>query len=375
MRKVTWEEFLKRAIIKHNDKFDYSYAVYADMRTKIKIVCKTCGYTFYQTPIAHLSTTKKNDCRQCSYVERANKKRKPFSRLLKEMTEKHNGRYKYDGAEEYYVNNKSKIPIECPTHGIFWQVVSKHINGHGCKKCADIERGIQERMPFEKFKELANKTHNSFYNYDKLEKGYEGVDKEGIITCPIHGDFSQLLIVHYKGQGCPECGHIKTVQKKQIPFSEFVKGAKEAHGVGRYEYFEDKYVNLSVKTLIRCNKCGKEFWQLPSSHIYNKCGCPYCNESLLEKDVVTFLEEMEIKYEREKQFEWLRYKRRMRLDFFLPQYNMVIECQGQQHFGPVDFAGRGGMWAEKEFIKIQDKDRVKKEKCEEHGLTMLYYNH
>ena len=44
-----------------------------------------------------------------------------------------------------------------------------------------------------------------------------------IITCPIHGDFSQRVDGHLSGRGCKECGHIKTglaTRKKNLDIGE-----------------------------------------------------------------------------------------------------------------------------------------------------------
>lgn len=41
---------------------------------------------------------------------------------------------------------------------------------------------------------------------------------------------------------------------------------------------------------------------------------------------------MNIKYERYKKFSWLK---KQNLDFYLPDYNIAIECQGIQHFEPL----------------------------------------
>ena len=37
------------------------------------------------------------------------------------------------------------------------------------------------------------------------------------------------------------------------------------------------------------------------------------------------------------------------LDLYLPDFNIAIECQGIQHFKPIDFGGKGEKWAKKSF--------------------------
>lgn len=56
---------------------------------------------------------------------------------------------------------------------------------------------------------------------------------------------------------------------------DFIKEAKSIHG-DKYDYSKADYVNARTKVCIICPDHG-EFWQLPSLHIGQKCGCPICN--------------------------------------------------------------------------------------------------
>jgi lysophospholipase L1-like esterase len=56
----------------------------------------------------------------------------------------------------------------------------------------------------------------------------------------------------------------------------------------------------------------------------------------LETEISLFLEREGIEYEEQKKFPWLK---NYRLDFYLPQYNVAIECQGRQHFEAVEQFG------------------------------------
>lgn len=57
------------------------------------------------------------------------------------------------------------------------------------------------------------------------------------------------------------------------------------------------------------------------------------------------------------------------MDFYLPKYNIVIECQGLQHFEQIDYFG------EHSLINIVDRDKLKKKLCEEHNIVLLYFNY
>ena len=76
-----------------------------------------------------------------------------------------------------------------------------------------------------------------------------------------------------------------------------------------------------------------------------------------------------IQFEQEKGFRWLKYNRKMFLDFYLPEYKVAIECHGLQHFKSIDLFGGD------EFFKLtQERDREKKRLCDKHGIQILYFS-
>ena len=60
------------------------------------------------------------------------------------------------------------------------------------------------------------------------------------------------------------------------------------------------------------------------------------------------------------------------LDFYLPDYNIAIECQGVQHFKPVDFGGKGEKYANKDFEKNKERDGKKLNKCLSNNIEMIW---
>ena len=80
------------------------------------------------------------------------------------------------------------------------------------------------------------------------------------------------------------------------------------------------------------------------------------------------MEENGIKYFKEKTFPWLRKNKNspLFLDFYLPDYNILIECQGKQHFTDVMFFG--GCLNERIMI-----DTLKHDGAIENGFQLLYY--
>ena len=53
-KKLTQEEFIKKAKVIHGNKYDYSLVIYQSSKIKVTIICKECGYIFEQIPNSHL---------------------------------------------------------------------------------------------------------------------------------------------------------------------------------------------------------------------------------------------------------------------------------------------------------------------------------
>lgn len=65
---------------------------------------------------------------------------------------------------------------------------------------------------------------------------------------------------------------------------------------------------------------------------------------------------------------WLKPQR---LDVYLPELEIGIEYQGEQHYRPVDFGGKGKRFSKKQFKENQERDERKKQKCVENNCVLL----
>ena len=117
------------------------------------------------------------------------------------------------------------------------------------------------------------------------------------------------------------------------------------------------------KVIVTCKKHGN--FKITPDNFFHSVGCPICAESNLEGEMRRFLEENKIKFESYKKFEWLG---KQHIDFYLPEYDVGIECQGGQHFKPVGIFG-----GEDAFIKTISLDIKKRKLCKENGVKLFYY--
>lgn len=109
-----------------------------------------------------------------------------------------------------------------------------------------------------------------------------------------------------------------------------------------------------------------------SSHLLRgktrSCGCNRISK--YEEIVKEFLDENAEEYLMEYEFADCRNVFPLRFDFYLPKRNVCIECQGQQHYQPVDFFG-----GDTRYQSVLNNDTIKKNYCKERhvGLICLPY--
>ena len=266
---------------------------------------------------------------------------------------------KYDYSKVKYINNRTEVCIICPTHGEFWQRPDKHLLGHGCNLCC--KTGIKSNT--NTFIEKAKKIHGNKYDYSKVN--YVNNHTKVCIICPKHGEFWQTPNSHLNGNGCFDCSYETRNTYKRLGIDAFIEKAKKIHG-NKYDYSKVKYTNALTKVCIICPKHG-EFWQTPHMHLRGN-GCQKCRQSKLEKEIELLLSKNNIKYIEQcgkSTFSWLS---KMKLDFYLPEYNIAIECQGEQHFKPIEHFG-----GNEEFKMVSIRDKRKRKLCDENHIKIIYY--
>ena len=272
---------------------------------------------------------------------------------------------KYDYSKVEYVNNKTKVLIICPEHGEFTMKPNCHVDSRqGCPKCGYRKMGKERTIGTEVFISRAIEIHGDKYDYSKVN--YTGTDDEVCIICPKHGEFWQTPHNHIgKRQGCPKC-----YGNNKLSTDEFIEKAKKVHGE-KYGYEKSVYVNKRTPIEIVCEKHGS-FFQLPSDHLRGH-GCPKCHHSKLEDSIRDFLKKNGFSFSEEKTFDDLKYKRKLRFDFYIEDRKVAIECQGEQHYTEVNF-GNKNKTTDELLSETKDRDRIKKEYCEKNGITLLYYS-
>lgn len=247
-------------------------------------------------------------------------KRKTKEEFIAEAKQIHGDKYDYSKVE--YINTMTKVCIICPTHGEFLQEPLSHLHGCGCPNCSNVAK----RNKNDTLAQLKIIHNNKYFYHDD----FLGIHKKIKITCPIHGDFEQLLKNHLKGQGCPECSKIKNRVTSKYKFNNFIEESKKRFGdVFEFPNIENEYENSHSKITFKCKTCGETFIKIGCDHLTSHYGgCPKCHSktSKFEKDITIFLKnilpnEQIIENDRD-------VLDGMEIDILIPNYKIGFECNG-----------------------------------------------
>ena len=264
---------------------------------------------------------------------------------------------KYDYSKIKYVNTMTNIEIICNIHGSFYQCPNTHIFGHGCPKCGNIKAGKSnsKRVSKNLIKNF-KKIHGDKYDYSKVS--YINAKTKIEIICPIHGSFYQFPTDHLITKGCQKCSN------KYVPSTnEIIKNFKKIHG-DKYDYNKVSYINAKTKIEIMCPEHGS-FYQTPNDHLFLH-GCPNCKSSKGENKIYEVLEQLGINFETQKIFKKCKNKKCLPFDFYLPDLNILIEYDGQQHFRPIKYFG-----GEEAFLKTRQNDKIKTSFAKSNNINLI----
>ena len=225
---------------------------------------------------------------------------------------------------------------------------------------------MSKKLTTEEFIKKSKEIYKDKFSYDDVN--YVDNNTKVKLWCNDHNGFiEQTPHQHLRGNGCKVCADKEKGLKYRSNTEEFIEKANKVHN-NKYDYSKVNYINAITPVEIICNKCNLSFWQTPHSHLSGS-GCPMCKCSKLEEETRLFLICSGLDFKEQFTWEWLVYKRNQFVDFYIPEFNAAIECQGIQHFSDIKFFGNNVSFEDR-----LDKDKNKSRLCTEHGINLFYYS-
>lgn len=380
--------------------------------TQIELLCE-CGNT-YKVNWNNFLTKEQYTCPQCS-IKRRNKKhiKDKYIKFLNDNNltplELYRGcRY------SIYCKTKDDYYVKVIPYNIY---NNTNINDSIFDKCNNY--AINNLNNYIKINEL---------NVELLDKKFQGTKKDLHLRCKCGNDFktSYSYFMSNHKITCLKCSQKSSLKNKikyeeevfvnygLIPIEKYKGSTKRIYCIdddGYYVYCSteslQKYMNPKFTIFNVCNKYVIENIRrfiiienldcelLSNVYINNKdklkfkcsCGNIYYNDlyhfkngvgqqckgcgrkhikSKMESYVEKYLNSLNITNYREKVFEDCRDKYTLPFDFYLPYYNTLIECQGIQHYEPIEYFG-----GEEHLKYIQLHDKIKKQYCHKNNIKLI----
>ena len=351
------EDFIQKAKVVHGDKYDYSKVIYANNKTKVCIICPDHG-EFWQTPDKHVNS--KQGCPKC----------RGFYRTTDEFIELAKRRFKEELTFEKteYKGSNIKVCVTCKRHGDFYITPHMLLHGQGCPKCGWDRIGKAHSDTQETFM-IKVKDKGLLKKYDFSDAIYRKSNKKIRLCCKEKDKFGREHGVFYItpndlliGHGCPKCANVYRRTQDELNYEY-----KKIHG-DKYDYSKVVFKRVDEKVCIVCPVHG-EFWQTPSAHLRGQ-GCPQCKMSHLENKICQLLKDNNISYKYESNIDGIL--KRKTVDFYLPELNIAIECQGGQHFYG-GFNRNDKVKANQIHNTVLRRDIQKKETLDKNNIRVMYF--
>jgi len=308
-------DFITKALLKHNNKYNYSLVEYLDSFTKVKIICPIHGI-FEQQPRAHLSG---QGCKKCCYEKFQLERKFTNNDLICKFKEKHG--IKYDYSLVVHKQIKIKVKIICNEHGIFEQQPSAHLGGHGCPKCGEQNKRKNNTKTTKIFIERAKEIHNTKYDYSLVE--YVNAKTKVKIICNEHGIFEQQPSAHLEGQGCNTCRIINS----RLTTEKFINKSKLLFP-NMFDYNDTIYETTYKELIIICKKHGSI---KISPHDHFRMGCIKCKHNRFEHKWLNLMGIPDTKENR--QVKIILSTKYIKVDGYIPETKTVYLFHGDYWHG------------------------------------------
>lgn len=184
------------------------------------------------------------------------------------------------------------------------------------------------------------------------------------IKCDKHGvQDVNLWALLSNNAGCKECAREITAMKNSLNCDDverYINSINDNKLLNKEDYKTRKMHNLQV----RCS-CGNVYTTSLACFILgvHQCYSCSCKESVGECKIRNFLELNEIKFIQEKKFEDCKDILPLPFDFYLQEYNLCIEFDGQHHYESV--------FGEEEHLKTVEHDTIKNQYCKDNNIDLL----
>lgn len=263
-----------------------------------------------------------------------------------------------------YINAKTKISVRHNSCGNQYIVLPFNLlSGHSCNLCANKIRANSRSSNPEVFSKFFYEIVGDEYT---LLSEYKRSNIKVLVrhnSC--NNSYATTPSNFSDGKRCPFCSVLKKGASQRGNIEDFKIYVEERYS-GEYIVVGKEYINARTKIEILHTKCG-EIWNVCPDKFKNSRECPNCKRtSKGERSISSILEKLKFSFIKQYRFKNCFDKGVLPFDFYIPEFNMCIEYQGEQHYRPVSIFG-----GEDSFKSQVKRDKIKKKYCKSNNIELL----
>lgn len=263
-----------------------------------------------------------------------------------------------------YIDSRTPVECKCNFCGAIKTYYPNNIySNNGCRICSAKARCITEGEYKNSIVKIFGENQYELIHLNK-DDGCKGYSIVKHLVCGNEYPVTMDAMINGK-RGCPHCSnHIPHTEERILERLSTLPDIDKYH-INKI-YRTEKYGRLRWVCSFTHKDCGTEFEMLFDSFYHQGCRCPKCMAkiSLGAEKVKEVLLESGYDFVKEKKFPDCKDVRLLPFDFYIPDLNLVIEYDGEQHFKP------NGQYGEK-IDSTQKHDNMKNAYCQEHGIDLL----
>ena len=233
---------------------------------------------------------------------------------------------------------------------------------YGCKYCAGKGKTTED---------LLNRVKNDTY---EIISDFIGTNNPISCECKIcNNKWTTTPSALYQNCGCPKCGNIKKGLSKRMSHSEFIQRLSK---INNNIIILGQYQTLKTPIKCKCRLCEYEWEGRPDNLLYEHVHCPNCTSGKNEKILGELLKTQHLgTIKRHVRFNDCKYKHTLEFDYVIYDVDdnilFICEYDGEQHFRPINFSGRGEEYSQKQFEIIKIRDQIKNEYCINNKIPLI----
>jgi Zn finger protein HypA/HybF involved in hydrogenase expression len=266
-----------------------------------------------------------------------------------------------------YINSSTKIKCKCLIDNHEWGIEPNHLlRNEGCPICSKKSSILKKTKTNNEFLEQINEIHPNIILLSKYTGAFNKIKCKCKIDAFEWETTANNLIT--KKIGCPKCLSVNRHITQAKSNEQFVEELKIANP---NILPLDTYYNMHTKIKCKCLLHNYDWLAIPEKLLNRQTGCPKCGKYQNEIRLYEILEKYSITYISQKRYSDCKDKNPLPFDFYLKEYNILCEYDGEDHYQPIK---RGGVTDEKaleKFRKTQHHDKIKTEYAKTHNIPLF----